>query len=152
MYMKSTYGWFPWPSLGASAFNSLDAGDGIFRLWESIPCLLMPWLLTSPEHQQAWHWLCRTNDTYCRSRVNLIYLGQAKSKIRFGKVNSVLVLLSYNSITSGPWSYDRLISTIGFPILVRQYRDIESGPRLTVSSTNIQQRHYTSSRGIFRPQ
>ena len=34
-------------------FNSSDAGDGMFWLWGSIPCLLMPWLLKSPEHQQA---------------------------------------------------------------------------------------------------
>ena len=25
----------------------------------SLSCLLMPWLLTSPGHQQPWHWLCR---------------------------------------------------------------------------------------------
>ena len=35
--------------------NSLDAGDGTFQLWVSIPCLLMPWLLKSPEHQQTWY-------------------------------------------------------------------------------------------------
>ena len=34
-------------------FYSSDAGDGMFWLWGSIPCLLMPWLLKSPEHQQA---------------------------------------------------------------------------------------------------
>ena len=28
--------------------NSCDAGDGIYRVWMSIPCLLMPWLLKSP--------------------------------------------------------------------------------------------------------
>ena len=37
------------------------AGDGIFWLWESIPCLLMTWILTSPEHQQTWYSLCETN-------------------------------------------------------------------------------------------
>ena len=36
-------------------FNSSDAGDGIFRLWVSLPCLLMPWLLKSPGHQQKWY-------------------------------------------------------------------------------------------------
>ena len=51
--------------------------------WGSIPCLLMPWLLKSPGHQQAVYWLCRTDDMYCCSRVNFIYLGQAKSKIQF---------------------------------------------------------------------
>ena len=38
----------------------------------SIPCL--PWLLKSPEHQQAWYWLCRTDNLYCCSRVNYFYL------------------------------------------------------------------------------
>ena len=36
--------------------NSFDARDGIFRLIWSIPCRLMPWLLKSPAHQQAWYW------------------------------------------------------------------------------------------------
>ena len=63
--------------------NSSDAEDGIFWIWGSIPCLLMPWLLKSPEHQQAWYWLCRTNNTYHCFRVDFIYLGQAKSKIWF---------------------------------------------------------------------
>ena len=61
--------------------NSFDAGDGIFWLWGSIPCLLMPWLLKSPDHQLAWYWLCRIDIIYCCSRVNFIYLGYAKSKM-----------------------------------------------------------------------
>ena len=44
-------------------FNSSDARDGIFRLWRSIPCLLMHWLLKSPVHQQAWHWQYRIGST-----------------------------------------------------------------------------------------
>ena len=52
--------------------NSFDAGDRLFQLWGSIPCLLMHWLLKSPEHQQAWYWLCRTDNMYCCSRVNFI--------------------------------------------------------------------------------
>ena len=35
----------------------------------------------SPEHQQAWCWLCRTDIMHCCSTVNFIYLGQANSKI-----------------------------------------------------------------------
>ena len=46
----------------AKVINSSDAVDGIFRLWESIPCLLMPWLLKSPEHQQVWY--CRTDSIH----------------------------------------------------------------------------------------
>ena len=33
------------------------------------------------------------------------------------------------------WSYDRLISTMGFPILVRWHLHIESGPRLSYSTS-----------------
>ena len=64
-------------------FNSSDAGGGIFPLWGSIPWLLMPWLPKSPVHQQAWHWLCRTENMCCLSGVNFIHLGQAKSMIWF---------------------------------------------------------------------
>ena len=44
------------PSTYPVEFNVIDAtstGDGIFRLWKSIPCLLMHWLLNSPERQQV---------------------------------------------------------------------------------------------------
>ena len=30
--------------------------ETIFRLLRSMPCLLRPWLLESPGHQQAWYW------------------------------------------------------------------------------------------------
>ena len=43
----------------------------------------MLWLTKSPEHRQAWYWLCRTDNLYWFSRVNFIDLGQANSKIRF---------------------------------------------------------------------
>ena len=42
------------------SLHSFDAEDGIYRLIGSILCLLMPWLLKLPGHQQAWYWLCRT--------------------------------------------------------------------------------------------
>ena len=45
--------------------NIVNAGNEIFRLWGSIPFLLMPWLLKSPVHQQAWYWLCRAINMYC---------------------------------------------------------------------------------------
>ena len=72
-------------------FNPSDAGDGIIRLWGSVPYLLMPWLLKSPEHQQAWYWLYGTANMSTCSRVNFVYLRQAKSEIRF---NMWLFLLS----------------------------------------------------------
>ena len=34
-------------------------GPSYLGLTRSISWLLMPWLLTSPEHQQPWYWLCR---------------------------------------------------------------------------------------------
>ena len=68
---------------GITRPNYSDAGDGIVRFLGPIPCLLMHWLLKSPEHQQAWYWLCRTDGIYCCSRVNFIYLGQAKPQRRF---------------------------------------------------------------------
>ena len=56
---------------------SSDAGDGIFQLWRSIPCLQMQWLLKLPDHQHTRYWLCRTDNMYCRSGLNHLprYLG-----------------------------------------------------------------------------
>ena len=34
-------------------------GPGFLGLTRSISWLLMPWLLTSPGHQQPWYWLCK---------------------------------------------------------------------------------------------
>ena len=67
-----------------SSSNSSGARDGIFWLWGSIPCLLMPWLLKLPEHQPAWYWLGWADSMYyCCSWVNFIYLGPTESNIRF---------------------------------------------------------------------
>ena len=44
-------------------FNPQRAGPSYLSLNRSISWLLMPWLLTSPGHQQPWYWLCRI----CRS-------------------------------------------------------------------------------------
>ena len=64
--------------------NFSDAGDGIFRLWGPIPCLLMSWLPKSLEHQQAWYWLCRTDSMYYYSRgwYHLLGLSQIKDMIQ----------------------------------------------------------------------
>ena len=61
--------------------DHLKSSDRIFWLCESIQCLLMLWLLRSPEHWQAWYKLCRTDNMCCCSRINIIYLGHVKSKI-----------------------------------------------------------------------
>ena len=69
--------------LSVPNINSSDAGDGIFRVWRSISCLLMHWLQKSPVHQQACYWLCGTDNMYFCSKVSFIYWGQTKSKIWF---------------------------------------------------------------------
>ena len=43
-----------WPGLTLNV-----RGPSYLGLTRSISWLLMPWLLTSPEHQQPWYWLCR---------------------------------------------------------------------------------------------
>ena len=61
--------------------NSSGAGDGIFRLWWSIPCLLVPWWLKSPGHQQAWYWQFRIGNMQGCSVVNLVFFCWTKFKI-----------------------------------------------------------------------
>ena len=43
-------------------------------LTRSISWLLMPWLLTSPGHQQPWYWLCRICKSWFYLRKNFKYL------------------------------------------------------------------------------
>ena len=80
--------------------NSFYAGDRIFWLSGSIPCLLMHWLLKVPMHQQAWYWLCRTDNMSCCSRLNFIFLGQAKSKTRFKMWIYILQTLTIQQMAS----------------------------------------------------
>ena len=83
--------------------NSSDAGNGIFQLLRSIPCLLMYWLLKAPVHQEACNWLCRTHNMHCYSRINFIYLGQAKSKIWFKIQMSFIILKQSNMLKVNIW-------------------------------------------------
>ena len=46
-------------------------GPSYFGLIRSISWLLMPWLLTSPCHQQPWYWLCRICRSWSYSRKDL---------------------------------------------------------------------------------
>ena len=59
-------------------FISLDAGDRIFWLWGSIPCLLMAWWLKSPGHHQAWYWLYRICNIWGCFIGNLVFFCWAK--------------------------------------------------------------------------
>ena len=49
-------------------------GPSKLVLTRSISCLLMPWLLASPGHQQPWYWLCRIGRSLSYSRRNFNYL------------------------------------------------------------------------------
>ena len=49
-------------------------GPSYLGLTRSISWLLMPWLLTSPGHQQPWYWLCRLGRFLSFLRKDLNYL------------------------------------------------------------------------------
>ena len=49
-------------------------GPGYLGLTRSISRLLMPWLLTSPGHQQPWYWLCRIGRFLSYLKKDLNYL------------------------------------------------------------------------------
>ena len=49
-------------------------GPSYLGLTRSISWLLMPWLLTSPGHQQPWYWLCRICKSWSYLRKDFKYL------------------------------------------------------------------------------
>ena len=49
-------------------------GQSYLGLTRSISRLLMPWLLTSPGHQQPWYWLCRVGRFLSYFRKDFKYL------------------------------------------------------------------------------
>ena len=49
-------------------------GPSYLGLTRSISWLLMPWLLTSPGHQQPWYWLCRICKSLSYLRKDFKYL------------------------------------------------------------------------------
>ena len=49
-------------------------GPSYLGLTRSISWLLMPWLLTSPGHQQPWYWLCRIGGFLSYLRKDFKYL------------------------------------------------------------------------------
>ena len=51
-------------------------GQSYLGLTRSISWLLMPWLLTSPGHQQPWYWLCRICRPFSYLRKDFKYLCQ----------------------------------------------------------------------------
>ena len=51
-----------WHAPLTGSYSYSFARDGIFQLIWSILCVLVPWLLKSPGHQQVWHWLYRRDN------------------------------------------------------------------------------------------
>ena len=51
-------------------------GPSYLGLTRSISWLLMPWLLTSPGHQQLWYWLCKICRSWSNLRTDFKYLCQ----------------------------------------------------------------------------
>ena len=59
MHLKMSSGkWRPF-CLGLNVLTLNMRGPSYLGLTRSISWLLMPWLLTSPGHQQPWYWLCK---------------------------------------------------------------------------------------------
>ena len=85
--------------------------DGIFRIWLSISCLLMPWFLKSPEHQQAWHWLCRR--TACIVILELILSTWVKPTPRCNsKCEYILCYILQNNLTCWELTFIHLPVTL----------------------------------------
>ena len=61
--------------LGPDGWLPLNVrGPSYLGLTRSISWLLMPWLLTSPGHQQPWYWLCRIGRFLSYLRKDFNYL------------------------------------------------------------------------------
>ena len=63
---------FKCPRASVLTFNV--RGQSFLGLTRSISWLLMPWLLTSPGHQQPWYWLCGIGRFLSYLRKDFIYL------------------------------------------------------------------------------
>ena len=74
---KSYWNMITHSNLNAKRRLSLNVrGPSYLGLTRSISWLLMPWLLTSPGHQQPWYWHCRIckSWSYLREDLNYMYL------------------------------------------------------------------------------
>ena len=56
----------------------------------------MHWLLKMPVHQQAWYWLCRTDNMCCYSRFNFIYYELSQIQDMIQNVN--ISFMSFKTI------------------------------------------------------
>ena len=101
--------------------NSSCRKRNIPALGGSMPCLLIPWLLKSPEHQQAWYWLYRTDNMYCCSfhllgwskiqdashNVNISFITLKQFRVKNSRIMRALSGQSRLSQNNGlyPWSW-----------------------------------------------
>ena len=76
MASKASWSHIRYEELGTSTLLMLEMEYSSFS--RSIPCLLMPWLLKSPEHQQTRYWLCRTDNICCCATVNFPLHGSSQ--------------------------------------------------------------------------
>ena len=49
-----------------------------YFLGYTVPLLLMPWLLVSPDQQQPWYWLCQINRSLSSMRPNFNYMHHSR--------------------------------------------------------------------------
>ena len=80
-------------------------GPSYLGLTRSISWLLMPWLLTSPGHQQPWYWLYRMCRSMWRNDIKYKYtfMFPLKNLARKG-----LILVVYTEFTAFRWLCARL--------------------------------------------
>ena len=70
-------GWYAAASpqtIGPSELTLNVWGPSYLGITRSISWLLMPWLLTSPGHQQTWYWLCRICKSWSYLRKDFKFL------------------------------------------------------------------------------
>ena len=73
-HIKGLWMWHHVSSPGHNKLTLNVRGPSYLGLTRSISWLLMPWLLTSPGHQQPWYWLCKIGRFLSYLRKDFNYL------------------------------------------------------------------------------
>ena len=116
--VKEDFNGLSWVSCVKLLENFIQIAVSIFRLWRSIPCLLVPWLLTSQEQHQAWYWLCRIDDIYSCPRVNFNCLGRQIQDMIPNMNLSFAGLQKHNSIYQELTLLNSLVIRLSWPTLL----------------------------------
>ena len=114
------------PGTGEFSLQRASYAENVSIWWRhhdekttSMPWLLMPWLLVSPDHHQPWHWLCRIIKSSCYLRNNAFRNYRiCKCIFVFSRINSALGLTlifyttywSTDSNTKKQYLYSNLVS------------------------------------------